>query len=40
MLALYAIVAYGLMNASFKPIDLLPGAVRVGVRARRGGVGG
>ena len=71
MLALYVIVAYGLMNASFKLIDLLPsavldwiggragagddasdrtggaavggisrlGAVRVGARARRGGVG-
>ncbi len=42
MLALYVIVAYGLMNASFKLIDLLPGAVLdwIGGRAGAGEDGG
>ena len=42
MLALYVIVAYGLMNASFKLIDLLPGAVLdwIGGRAGAGDDGG
>ena len=42
MLALYVIVAYGLMNASFKLIDLLPSAVLdwIGGRAGAGEDGG
>ena len=36
MLALYVIVAYGLMNASFKLIDLLPSAVLDWIGARAG----
>ena len=42
MLALYVMVAYGLMNASFKLIDLLPGAVLdwIGGRAGTGDDGG
>ena len=36
MLALYVIVAYGLMNASFKLIDLLPGAVLDWIGGRAG----
>ena len=42
MLALYVIVAYGLLNASFKLIDLLPGAVLdwIGGRAGAGEDGG
>ena len=42
MLTLYVIVAYGLMNASFKLIDLLPGAVLdwIGGRAGAGDDGG
>ena len=42
MLALYVIVAYGLMNASFKLIDLLPSAVLdwIGGRAGAGDDGG
>ena len=42
MLALYVIVAYGLMNAAFKLIDLLPGAVLdwIGGRAGAGEDGG
>ena len=42
MLALYVIVAYGLMNASLKLIDLLPSAVLdwIGGRAGAGEDGG
>ena len=42
MLALYTIIAYGLMNASFKLIDLLPAAVLdwIGGRAGAGDDGG
>ena len=42
MLALYVIVAYGLMNAAFKLIDLLPSAVLdwIGGRAGAGEDGG
>ena len=36
MLALYVIVAYGLMNAAFKLIDLLPGAVLDWIGGRAG----
>ena len=36
MLALYVIVAYGLMNASFKLIDLLPSAVLDWIGGRAG----
>ena len=36
MLALYVIVAYGLMNASFKLIDVLPGAVLDWIGGRAG----
>ena len=36
MLALYVIVAYGLMNASFKLIDLLPAAVLDWIGGRAG----
>ena len=37
MLTLYVMIAYGLMNASFKLIDLLPSAVLDWIGGRGGG---